>query len=65
MTGLVLDLLFNLLVERGVLELGARAICAVRPGGRGLTEQMERSGPNLAAGAALWSAAVVMLMIVL
>jgi hypothetical protein len=60
MTGLALDLLFNLVVERGVLELGARLICALRPGQRSLTEQMERTGPNLAAGAALWAGVVVL-----
>jgi len=55
MTGLALDLLFNLVVERGVLGVGATLLCALRPG-RPLVEQMEQTGPNLAAGAALWTA---------
>lgn len=55
MTGLALDFLFNLVVERGVLELGARLLCALRPGRRSLDEQMEQTGPNLAAGLALWT----------
>ena len=55
MTGLALDLLFNLVVERGVLGVGATLLCALGPGRRSLVEQMERTGPNLAAGAALWT----------
>ena len=60
MTGLALDLLFNLVVERGVLELGARVLCALRPGRRSLTEQMEQTGPNLAAGAGVWAVVIVL-----
>ena len=56
MTGLALDLLFNLVVERGVLDVGARLLCALRPGCRSLHEQMERTGPNLAAGLGVWAA---------
>ncbi|HZM01141.1 MAG TPA: hypothetical protein VFD43_12910 [Planctomycetota bacterium] len=59
MTGLALDLLFNLVVERGVLGLGATVLCALRPGRRPLCEQMEHTGPNLAAGAGLWIAVAV------
>jgi len=59
MTGLALDLLFNLVVERGVLGVGAAVLCALRPGCRSPSEQMERTGPNLAAGGCLWAAVVV------
>jgi hypothetical protein len=46
-------------VERGVLGVGAQVLCAVRADGRTLTEQMERTVPNLAAGAGLWTAVAV------
>ena len=59
MTGLALDLLFNLVVERGVLGTGARLLHACRPERRPLSEQMERTVPNLAAGAGLWLAVAV------
>ena len=59
MTGLALDLLFNVVVERGVLGTGARLLCAWRPEHRPLHEQMERTVPNLAAGAGLWTAVAV------
>lgn len=65
MTGLVLDLLYNLVVERGVLEVGARLLCALRPGPRSLNEQMERTGPNLAAGVGLWVLVAVIVCAVL
>jgi len=59
MTGLALDFLFNVVVERGVLGTGARLLCAWQPGRRTLYEQMERTVPNLAAGSGLWTAVAV------
>jgi len=64
MTGLALDLLFNVVVERWVLGTGARLLCAWRPERRPLHEQMERTVPNLAAGSGLWMAVAAAIWIV-
>ncbi|MHC5212287.1 MAG: hypothetical protein ACYTG2_16340 [Planctomycetota bacterium] len=54
MGGLVLDLLFDWVVERGLLAFGARILWALRLGRVPLNEQMQRTGPNLATGLLAW-----------
>jgi hypothetical protein len=63
MGGLVLDLLFDWVVERGLLAFGARILWALRLGRVPLTDQMERTGPNLAAGLAAWGLVVAVLVL--
>jgi hypothetical protein len=62
MCGLVLDLLFDWVIERGLLAFGARILWALRLGRVPLTDQMERTGPNLAAGLVAWGLVVAVLV---
>jgi hypothetical protein len=62
MWGLTLDLLFDWVVERGLLALGARILWALRLGRVPLTDQMERTVPNLAAGLVAWGLLVTLLV---
>jgi hypothetical protein len=62
MWGMFLDLVFDWLVERGLLAFGARILWAARLGRVPLTDQMERTGPNLAAGLLAWGLVAVVLV---
>ncbi len=57
--GAVLDLLFNLVCERGLHATGARLLCLARRPHVTLDEQMQHVLPDLLAGALLWAAAIL------
>jgi hypothetical protein len=65
MLGAALDWLFDVLVERGLLSLGARLIWIARSRRRSLDEQMEHTLPNLLVGALVWAAVIAVVLALL
>jgi len=65
MWGAVLDLLFNVVCERGLLGVGARVLWLAQLGRVPLEEQVERTGPSLAAGVLFWGALAAALALLL
>jgi len=64
MVGAALDWLFDVVVERSVLSLGALLIWRLGPRRRTFTEQMERTVPNLVAGGLVWAALIAVVLVV-